>query len=76
VGRRGWLFADTPKGAQASAITYSIVETAKLNNLNVFQYLKYLFENLPNINFVEQPDMLEKYLPWSESLPDYCHNKI
>ena len=76
VGRRGWLFADTPKGAQASAITYSIVETAKLNNLNVFEYLKYLFENLPNINFSEQPDMLEKYLPWSESLPDYCHNKI
>ena len=72
MGRGGWLFADTPKGAQASAITYSIV----VNNLNVFQYLKYLFENLPNINFVEQPDMLEKYLPWSESLPDYCHNKI
>ena len=68
MGRRGWLLADTPKGAQASAITYSIV----VNNLNVFQYLKYLFENLPNINFVEQPDMLEKYLPWSESLPDCC----
>ena len=72
MGRGGWLFADTPKGDQASAITYSIV----VNNLNVFQYLKYLFENLPNINFVEQPDILEKYLPWSESLPDYCHNKI
>jgi transposase len=72
VGRRGWLFADTPKGAEASAIAYSIVETAKANNLNVFQYLAYLFKSLPNINFKDQPELLAQYLPWSESLPKYC----
>lgn len=75
VGRRGWLFADTPKGAEASAISYSIVETAKANNLNIFQYLNYLFKSLPNINFTEHPKLLEQYLPWSESLPECCHNK-
>jgi hypothetical protein len=46
---RGCLFADAPKGAEA--IAYRIVETAKANNLNVFQHLAYLFKNLPNINF-------------------------
>ena len=75
VGRRGWLFADTPKGAQASAIAYSIVETAKLNGLNIFEYLTYLFKSLPNINFEEQPELLEEYLPWSASLPDRCYSK-
>ena len=75
VGRRAWLFADTPKGAQASAIAYSIVETAKLNNLDVFQYLNYLFKSLPNVNFKEQPELLRQYLPWAEGLPDCCYNK-
>lgn len=50
VGRRGWLFTDTPKGAEASSIAYSIIETAKANNTNVFQYLAYLLINLPNTN--------------------------
>jgi hypothetical protein len=67
------LFTDIFKGAEASAIAYSIVETAKVNNLNVFQYLAYLFKSLPNINFKDQPELLVKYLPWSESLTKYCH---
>jgi hypothetical protein len=61
VGRRGWLFADTPKGVKASVIAYSIVETVKANNLNVFQYLTYLFKNLLNINFKDQPELLVQY---------------
>ena len=44
IGCKGWLFCDTPAGAEASAIVYSLVEIAKDNNLNVFQYLKYLLE--------------------------------
>lgn len=75
VGCRGWLFADTPKGTEYSTIAYSIVETAKANNLNVFEYLNHLFKSLPNINFNEQPQLLEQHLPWSESLPECCYNK-
>ena len=75
VGRRGWLFADTPKGAEASAIAYSIVETAKANNLNVFEYLAHLFKNLPNINFRDNPELLAQFLPWSGSLPKCCYVK-
>jgi transposase len=43
IGRKNWLFSNTPRGAQSSAITYSIVETAKENGLNPYQYLTYLF---------------------------------
>lgn len=42
IGRKNWLFSNTPKGAKASAIIYSIVESAKENNLSPYAYLKYL----------------------------------
>ena len=47
VGRKNWLFCDTPKGADSSAVIYSIVETAKANNINVRYYLEYLFTVMP-----------------------------
>jgi len=47
VGRKNWLFSDTPQGAKASAAIYSLIETAKANGLEPYWYLKYLFENLP-----------------------------
>jgi hypothetical protein len=50
IGRKNFLFSKSPKGAKASAIVYSIIETAKANNLNPFYYLTYLFEKLPNID--------------------------
>ena len=74
IGRKNFLFANTQRGARASAITYSILETAKANNLNPFAYLKYIFESLPNINFKEDPSLLKKYLPWAD-LPQECYSK-
>lgn len=62
IGRKNFLFANTPSGAMASAITYSIVETAKENGLNPFSYLEYLFEQLPNID-AESPEELTHYSP-------------
>lgn len=47
VGRKNWLFSDTPEGARASAAIYSIVETAKANGHEPYWYLKYLFQHLP-----------------------------
>ena len=47
VGRKNWMFAGTPKGAQASAGLYSLIETAKANGLEPYRYLRYLFEELP-----------------------------
>ncbi|HHY95025.1 MAG TPA: IS66 family transposase [Firmicutes bacterium] len=68
IGRKGWLFCNTPRGARASAIVYSIVETAKENGLIPFEYLRYLFERLPNLGGGDLDDLV----PWSESLPDSC----
>jgi hypothetical protein len=68
MGRKAWLFAATPNGAQASSVVYSIIETAKENGLRPFQYLQYLLETLPNIT----TNRLEALLPWSGSLPDDC----
>jgi len=62
VGRKNWLFSNTPKGARASATIYSIVETAKENGLNPFEYLKYLFEKLPNMD-IEDKEALDEILP-------------
>lgn len=74
IGRKNWLFANTQKGASASATIYSVVETAKENGLNPFEYLKFLFEELPNMDIKEE-DALDKLLPWSTTLPDVCKVK-
>jgi len=71
IGRKNWLFSNTPKGARASAIIYSIVETAKGNGLNPYYYLNYLFEKLPNMDTTDE-DALDKLLPWSTFLPITC----
>ena len=72
IGRKNWLFANTPRGAKASATIYSVIETAKENSLNPFKYLQYLFEQLPQLADPKDPDELDKLLPWSASLPLTC----
>jgi transposase len=66
LGRKGWLFSDTVKGAIASANLYSIVETAKANGIEPFAYLSRLFERLPHLKTVED---FEAMLPWNCQLP-------
>ena len=73
IGRKNWLFSNTPKGAKASAIIYSLMETAKENDLNPFPYFEYLFHQLPNTDLGD-PETLKKFLPWSEDLPASCRN--
>lgn len=62
IGRKRWLFSDTPKGAHASAVHYSLVETAKANNLEPKVYYDYVLERLPYAKTVEE---LEALLPWN-----------
>lgn len=50
VGRKNWLFAGSPKGAEASANIYSLIESAKANGLNPIEYLNEIFEKLPRAN--------------------------
>jgi hypothetical protein len=72
VGRRNWLFSGSPKGAEASAAVYSIIETAKANGLNPYEYLRFIFKSLPGVQFGQNPEFLEDYLPWSPDTIDFC----
>lgn len=74
VGRKGWLFADTTKGAKASATVYSIVETAKANGLNVYMYLVHILSKMPGADSKSDPSFMEDLMPWSQKLPGYCRN--
>ena len=71
IGRKNWLFSNTPRGARSSAIIYSIIETAKENNLKPYNYLIYLFEQLPNVD-TNDPAIMDSLLPWSDKLPNEC----
>ena len=69
VHRKNWLFADSVDGANANAMWYSIIESAKANNLNINKYIKYLLQELPQIEGEQPKEVIEKYLPWSKKLP-------
>ena len=73
IGRKNFLFANTPKGARASAILYSIIETAKENGLNPLAYLTYIFKNAPNWDIRNDANALQKLLP--SFAPDDCKIK-
>ena len=72
VGRKNWLFADTPKGASASAAVYSIIETAKANGLNVFAYLQHLLLYMPDMDWQNYPEELDDLMPWSSEVQEQC----
>ena len=72
IGRKNWLFADTPKGAAASAAVYSLIETAKANDLNVYTYLEYLLLYMPDTDWLNDPAQLDYLMPWSESVRAEC----
>ena len=69
VHRKNWLFADSIEGAKTNAVMYSIIESAKVNNLNIEKYIRYLLEELPQLENLQDEASLKKYLPWSEELP-------
>jgi Transposase and inactivated derivatives len=68
MGRKAWLFSNTPAGAKASSVMYSILETAKENGLHPHRYLEFLLDSLPNATTAD----LDALLPWSDTLPELC----
>jgi transposase len=75
TGRKNWLFSDTQRGAKASAIVYSVIESAKANQLNPYMYLVLLLTKLPGLKGLTA-ESLTSYLPWSPELPDWCRNSV
>ncbi|MDR3001442.1 MAG: IS66 family transposase [Fibromonadaceae bacterium] len=72
IGRKNWLFSNTTKGAQASSVIYSIIQTAIENGLRPFDYLVLLFETLPNCPLSKIDDLM----PWNAEVQDICKAKI
>ena len=75
VGRRNWLFARSIRGADASAVVYSITETALLNGLKPYVYLTYILDQLRQMGPFPKPEELDRLLPWSDDLPDGFRTK-
>ena len=71
IGRRNWLFADTQRGASASANLYSLIETAKANGIEPYVYLRHIFKELPAVETVEQ---LGALLPFSLDGPSLARD--
>ena len=71
VGRKGWLFADTPQGAEASAIIYSLMETAKANSLRLDDYLLHLLSIMPERAEQNKDFKMDDLLPWSEEMKSW-----
>lgn len=69
IRKKNWQMIDTIHGAKSSAIIYSIVETAKANNLKPFDYVQHLLEEIPKHMNDKDCSFLEALLPWSEKLP-------
>ncbi len=70
VGRKNFLFHDTVKGAKASSIIYSLVETAKANNLNILKYLETVLTFMPG--YKDQSEVLDMLMPWSDHMKKRC----
>ena len=70
VGRKNWLFCDTPGGAHASSSVYTMVEMAKAHGLNVEKYLTFLLQKRPHADMTDEE--LEKLAPWSEETRIFC----
>lgn len=78
IGRKNWVIINTPRGAEASAVIYSLTQTAKLNGLNVYHYMKHLLTELVNLGCKDgniEQSVLEPLMPWSKTLPADCYSK-
>ena len=69
IGRKNWLFSDTPRGAAASAAIYSIVTTARMNGLSPRAYIEWLLEELPNAGELDD-ETVGRFMPWSPEVPE------
>ncbi len=75
IGKKNWEMIDTINGAKASAIIYSIAETAKANNLKPYDYFEYLLEEIPQHMDDTDMEFLDRLLPWSPELPDHIRKQ-
>lgn len=71
IGRKNWLFSDSVNGAEASAASYSIIETAKANSIDPYKYLCYIFTYLPGKD-INDKSILDSFMPWNKKIQIEC----
>ena len=69
IGRNNWMFADSESGAHASAMFYSLLCTAKINGVNIYDAMKYLFEELPKARTLEDIERLADIIVAAQPIP-------
>ena len=72
IGRKNWLFCNSVAGGNAVANAYSIVETAKANDLDVLKYIEYILRRLPIAEGNFTDEFLEKLAPWNPDVKNIC----
>lgn len=72
VGRKGWLFCGSPRGAAAVAGIFSIIETARANGLDPFKYLCFVLENMRGNDFMKDEALMQSLMPWSPLAQEKC----
>jgi hypothetical protein len=72
IGRKNWLFSGSPKGADASAGVYTLIETARANGLSPYKYIQFILSDIPGTAFLQYPEFLEDYIPWAPMLQKIC----
>ncbi len=68
IGRKNWLFCNTPGGAKSSAAIYSLIQTAMENDLKPQAYLEYVFKQIQQHDY----ECVDKLLPWAAEIPLHC----
>lgn len=72
IGHKNWLFSGSPKGAEASAGVYTLIETAKANGIDPFKYISFILGDIPGTAFMQYPEILEEYMPWHPVIQKRC----
>ena len=76
IGRKNFVLIDSSNGARASAMIYSLVETAKANHLNVYEYFELLLTEIPKHMNDTNLSFLDKLLPWSPNVQEKCPSRL
>lgn len=76
IGRKNFVMINSSNGAQASAIIYSLVETVKVNHLNVYQYFELLLTEIPKHMDDNNLDFIDSLLPWSPMVQEKCSSRF
>ena len=76
IGRKNFVLIDSSNGARASAMIYSLVETAKANHLNVYEYFELLLTEIPKHMNDTNLSFLDELLPWSPNVQKKCPSRL